>query len=122
LWASDGTLMGSATFTSETASGWQEVSLATPVAIMANAVYVASYYTPSGHYSVTRNYFTSAGADAPPLHALPSATSVNGVFRYGSSGFPSTSYQDTNYWIDVVLNVTSGPDTPPPTVTAVSPT
>jgi hypothetical protein len=52
---------------------------------------------------VTRNYFTSAGADAPPLHALPSATSINGVYRYGASGFPASSYQDTNYWVDVVF-------------------
>jgi hypothetical protein len=121
LWAGNGTLLGSATFTSETPSGWQEVTFPTPVAIAAQTDYVASYYTPSGHYSVTRNYFTSAGADAPPLHALPSATSLNGVYRYGSSGFPATSYLDTNYWVDVVFNMTSGSDTTPPTVTAVSP-
>jgi hypothetical protein len=106
LWASDGTLLGSATFTSETASGWQEVTFATPVPIAAHTNYVASYNTASGHYSVTRNYFTSAGTDAPPLHALPSATSVNGVFRYGASAFPTASYMDTNYWIDVVFATT----------------
>ena len=39
----------------------------------------------------------------PPLHALPSTISINGVFRYGATGFPSTSYQDTNYWVDVVF-------------------
>jgi hypothetical protein len=93
----------SAAFTTETSSGWQEVTFPTAVAISAQTVYVASYYTPSGHYSVTRNYFTGAGADAPPLHALASPTSVNGVFRYGASGFPSATYADTNYWVDVVF-------------------
>jgi hypothetical protein len=43
--ASDGTLLGSATFTSETASGWREVSFSTPIAITVNTVYVASYYS-----------------------------------------------------------------------------
>src|SRR5262245_22822629 len=31
LWTADGTLLGVAVFTNETASGWQEVSLNTPV-------------------------------------------------------------------------------------------
>jgi hypothetical protein len=103
LWASDGTLLASAAFTTETSSGWQEVTFSAPVAIGAQTVYVASYHTASGRYSVTRNQFTSAGADAPPLHALSSSTSVNGVYRYGASGFPSASYADTNYWVDVVF-------------------
>ena len=45
LWSSTGTLLGRATFNSETASGWQQVSLPSPVSISANAVYVASYHT-----------------------------------------------------------------------------
>ena len=28
---------------------------------------------------------------------------ANGVYRYGSSGFPSSSYASSNYWVDVVL-------------------
>ena len=42
LWTSAGTLLASATFTSETASGWQQVSFSTPVAIAANTTYVAA--------------------------------------------------------------------------------
>src|SRR6185436_2207057 len=41
--------------------------------------------------------------------------------RYGStSGFPSDSFQDTNYWVDPVF-VMVPPDTTPPTVTGVNP-
>ena len=36
LWTSTGTLLATATFTNETASGWQQVNFATPVAITAN--------------------------------------------------------------------------------------
>ena len=35
LWTADGTLLASATFSGETASGWQQVNFATPVAIAA---------------------------------------------------------------------------------------
>src|SRR4029079_10379869 len=60
----------SATFTGESATGWQEVRFAAPVAIAANTTYVVSYHAPNGHYSATRRYFKDAGVDPPPLHAL----------------------------------------------------
>ena len=85
LWSTAGTRLATATFTNETASGWQEVSFATPVSIIANTTYVASYHTTTGHYSFNGNYFT-AGVDNPPLHALASAGSGgNGVYRYGTN-------------------------------------
>jgi Domain of unknown function (DUF4082) len=40
LWTSAGQLLASATFVNETASGWQQVNFATPVAIAANTIYV----------------------------------------------------------------------------------
>ncbi|MCA1466256.1 DUF4082 domain-containing protein, partial [Bradyrhizobium sp. NBAIM18] len=45
LWSSTGTLLATATFTNETASGWQQVNFSTPVAITAGTTYVASYHT-----------------------------------------------------------------------------
>ena len=81
LWTSTGTLLGSVTFTGETASGWQQVTLPTPVAVLANTTYVASYHTTTGHFSVTENHFTAAGVDTPPLHALANGVAGgNGVF------------------------------------------
>ncbi|MEO8681656.1 MAG: DUF4082 domain-containing protein [Vicinamibacterales bacterium] len=122
LWTQGGTLLGTATFVSENASGWQQVSFSTPIAITANAVYVASYHTNTGHYSATGAYFASAGVDTPPLHALGNVTSTNGVYRYGPTGFPTSSYNATNYWVDVVFNTSiGGNDTTPPTVVATTP-
>ena len=46
LWSSTGTRLATATFTGETASGWQQVTFSPPVAIAANTVYVASYHCP----------------------------------------------------------------------------
>jgi hypothetical protein len=106
LWTSTGTLLATATFTGETASGWQTVNFPTPVSITANTVYVASYHCDNGHYSADANYFSSTtGADNPPLHALPSTSSNrNGVFAYGNDTvFPNQSFNSNNYWVDVMF-------------------
>jgi methionine-rich copper-binding protein CopC len=104
LWTRAGTKLASVTFTGESPSGWQEATFAAPVTVAANTTYVASYYAPAGHYSVSENYFTSATTRGP-LTALQNGTDgVNGVYRYGtSSGFPNSGYQSSNYWVDVVL-------------------
>jgi hypothetical protein len=103
LWSSSGALLASATFTGETGSGWQRVSFSAPVPISANTIYIASYFAPAGHYSADTNYFAKAGVDRAPLHALANGVSgSNGVYLYSSSsGFPTSSYQSTNYWVDV---------------------
>ena len=59
LWNSSGTRLATATFTNETASGWQQVSFASPVAITANTTYIASYHTNVGRYAVESNYFAN---------------------------------------------------------------
>ena len=104
LWDSAGNLLKSATFTGETASGWQQVTFATPVAILANTVYVASYHTTDGHYAEDDNYFTS-GVDSGTMHApADGGERPNGVYAYGStSTFPNTGYQASNYWVDVAF-------------------
>ncbi|MGZ4958869.1 MAG: DUF4082 domain-containing protein [Methylomonas sp.] len=106
LWNSAGQQLATATFTNETASGWQQVNFATPVPITANTVYVASYHAPNGNYAVDRPYFATAGVDNPPLHLLiDGASGGNGVYAYGTSAplFPTLTYQSSNYWVDVVF-------------------
>ena len=63
LWSSTGTLLGSATFASESAVGWQQVLFASPMPVLANTTYVASYFAPSGHYSGDASYFAATGVD-----------------------------------------------------------
>src|SRR5215469_13415060 len=113
LWDASGNLLGSATFSKETKSGWQKVNFATPIAVTANTTYIASYFAPSGHYSKNAGAFKSAGVDNPPLHALADGVAgPDGVYMYTSSGgYPSNGTQATNYWVDVFF-------TPPSTSSA----
>ena len=105
LWSSNGTLLETATFTNETNDGWQEVIFANPVTILPNTTYIASYYTPNGHYAFTTNYFTSQNATNGPLTALQSGVDgLNGIYNPGVPGFPTNSYNDANYWVDVIFS------------------
>ncbi|MEA5502813.1 DUF4082 domain-containing protein [Halotia wernerae UHCC 0503] len=122
LWSINGTKLATATFSNETALGWQQVSFNTPVAITANTTYVASYHTETGNYAADGGFFASSGVDNPPLHALRDGVSGgNGVYKYGATSFPNNTFQSSNYWVDVVFASSTGPDTTPPTVTTKSP-
>ena len=121
LWTNTGTRLATATFTGETATGWQQVNFTSPVAVTANTTYVASYFAPNGHYAYDANFFASNGVTNSPLRALADGENgANGVYRYGSSGFPDSTFQSANYWVDVVFNQTAA-DTQPPSLTARSP-
>ena len=124
LWSSAGVRLATATFTGETTTGWQQVSFSLPVVVTANTTYVASYFAPNGHYSDDMAYFAGTAVNSPPLHALADGTDgPNGVYAYGSTSvFPSSGWNSSNYWVDVIFVTNAGPDTTPPSVSSVSPT
>jgi methionine-rich copper-binding protein CopC len=119
LWNSGGQLLAQATFVNESATGWQQVNFGAPVAIAANTIYVASYLAPVGRYAIDANYFATSGVDNAPLRALGTTGGAgNGVYLYGSSpAFPSSTFNASNYWIDVVF-ATSAVDNIAPAITA----
>ena len=82
LWIAGGTLPSSVTFTNETAYGWQEMALPSPVAITANTTYIASYHANVGRYSANSAYFTSAYDNLPLRAPSNSESGGNGVYRY----------------------------------------
>ena len=114
LWSASGQRLARATFAGETATGWQTVRFSTPVAVAAGRTYVASYYASRGRYAADNGYF-SGQVDSGPLHA-PAGN--NGVYRYGTGGFPTQTYQNTNYYVDVLFTpaVAPTPVTPSPSV------
>ncbi len=106
-----GQRLATATSTTETSSGWQEVRLSTPVTIKAGEVYVVSYHTT--RYRVSEDYFTEKATAGPLM-----TTSGAGVYAYGESSFPTETYRASNYWVDVVFAPAPvAPTTPPTTPT-----
>ncbi|MEU5696788.1 DUF4082 domain-containing protein, partial [Actinosynnema sp. NPDC020468] len=112
LWSAAGVRLATGTFTGETVNGWQTLTFATPVTVAPGLVYTASYYAPAGHYAIDQGYFQATGVTANPLTAPATGDGrPNGVFMPGG-GFPTSSYQGNNYWVDVVY--TPNADTTPP--------
>jgi hypothetical protein len=119
LWSASGTKLASVTFSGESASGWQQASFSTPVAVTANTTYVISYFAPNGGYAYTANGFSSNQGSSPIFGLSSGSSGGNGVFSYGSSStFPTGSFNATNYWVDAVFNAGS---TTAPKVLSVSP-
>jgi hypothetical protein len=117
LWNAARSRLATATFSSETASGWQTVSFAKPVPVAAGQSYVASYNAPRGRYAVAGAFFKSAftrGDLTVPVNG--------GVYRYGTSGFPGSTYNASNYYVDLVFQpavvTPPTPDTRAPVITA----
>ncbi|MQY36721.1 hypothetical protein SRB17_47230 [Streptomyces sp. RB17] len=104
LWSDDGTLLASGTFTGETASGWQTLTFATPVAITAGTAYVVSYHAPNGNYAVDGGYFAAAHQSYPLTATADTTAHHNGLYKYGTgSAFPDGSYGSANYWVGPVF-------------------
>lgn len=121
LWTSSGVNLAQQAFTADTASGWQEIALPAPVPVTANTTYVVSYFSPSGDYVATLNWFTQETGPGP-VHGLGNGQDgPNGVYTYAAApAFPTQSFQASNYFADVVFD-TSLVDTVPPTVTSRAP-
>lgn len=103
LWSSTGTLLDSVTFTSVTPLGWQEAMFSKPVHIAANTTYVASYHTTAGYYASVTSGLTSAVTNGSLTALASGASGGNGVYKYGASGFPTSTYNSSNYWADVLF-------------------
>jgi hypothetical protein len=107
LWSSSGALLATAAFTSETASGWEQVNFATPVSISANTTYTISFSSGGGYFGINSTFFANAGVDNAPLHALSNGVSGgDGVYNSGGR-FPSVGSGGMNFWADVAFSPTS---------------
>ncbi len=115
LYTDTGTQLAQATFTGESASGWQQVNF-TPVSINANTTYVAAYLANNGHWSRTVNYFYTSGYSNPPLSSPMNGANgeYNGCGLYNSgTAFPGNNGgSSSNYWVDIVFNPGSGGSAP----------
>lgn len=92
LWSASGALLADVA-APDGPVGWQEVALAPPIAVAAGDAVTASYVAPAGRFA--RDTF----ALSSPVTS-GDLTATRGVYRYGG-GWPTASYKDTNYWVDV---------------------
>jgi hypothetical protein len=99
VWDANGTPLARVTFANESASGWQEQALPTPLTLAAGATYVVS---------VGLNAFfvdTPTGLQAPltsgPLTSV--ADGNNGVYAPQAGSFPNQSHNSSNYFVDAVV-------------------
>jgi len=104
LWSVQGRLLGSVTFTKETSQGWQQAMFSTAIPVVANRTYIVSYNAPHGRYTDDEGYFAQKSVANTPLYALRNnSVSPNGVYAYGSGGFPNKGQKASNYWVDLVF-------------------
>ena len=103
IWSATGTQLATVTFNNETASGWQEQALPTPLRIQANVEYMVSVNTASGFYVGTND------GSASQLRNGNLASIVGSNGRYGPvSAYPTQSFRSTNYFRDVVFAAAAG--------------
>lgn len=97
IWSDSGTLLTSVTFTGESSSGWQIQSLITPFLLSANTFYRVSVNCVNGYAFTTQGFATSVSSSnlTAPIAA--------GVFRSGSGNFPDQTFNNNNYYRDLVF-------------------
>jgi hypothetical protein len=119
LWTKEGVLLAQATFTNETASGWQKASFQAPVDIDPNTTYVVSVFSANGSFTVATSFFNSAQVNGYLTGLANGSDGPNGLYIYSATpAFPDQSVASSNYWVDVLFSIG---DLTPPQVTGVTP-
>ena len=105
---STGTLVQATETLTVAGTGWQTKTLATPVPITAATRYKVVVFHPAGQYAATTNYYdTGAGSADHVVGALTIPNNADaavgqGTLIYsGAIGWPSVTWNATNYWNDV---------------------
>ncbi|MFJ2617879.1 DUF4082 domain-containing protein [Glutamicibacter sp. NPDC087344] len=116
VWDAQGNLLGTAIFPATTTQGWQTAFLSTPVTITAGSDFAVSYQAPKGGYVFTGGDFSNGKTDG-----VLSLKGTNGIFSYGSGSMPSSSWNSSNYFADLVYRSVSGSGEPTATPTPSTP-
>lgn len=117
LYDADGVELATATFRNETATGWQTVTFSSAVPVVAGREYVAAYFAPKGGYAADQRFFSYKPYTSGAMTAPGGGTANNGVFA-PNDGFPTESFQQSNYYVDAIYSPT---DTTPLAVSATTP-
>lgn len=95
LWSPEGERLASVDFGTPT-EGWQTAELDAPVRVEPGTEYVVSYLARGGRYAADEHYF-----DVGIENEYFSVPAGAGVYVYGAGGFPTETYRNSNYYVDV---------------------
>ena len=127
LWDRNGNRLTQATFQSESAAGWQQVTFAPIPVTKSPSLYTASVFMADGNYTATSGYFNASITDSI-FYVLENNSAVydgfgnnrQGMYNAsGTSAYPRDSFNAANYWVDVMY--VHSTDSTPPVVTARAP-
>jgi hypothetical protein len=110
VWSAAGALLAQTTFENETASGWQEQRLATPLMLQPGQVYVVS--VGFNAFFVSARSALANQIVSGPLESV--ADGANGVHSSSAGTFPTKTYSSSSYFVDVVVAGPGAPAPPPP--------
>jgi hypothetical protein len=99
LWSASGSVIATATFSGESASGWQQAALSSPVALTPGTTYVISV-------GFNTSFVMTASALGSPLTNGPLQTVAdgqNGVIGTAAGVFPTASWNNSSYFVDAVV-------------------
>ena len=99
VWTSSGVKLATAIFGNETASGWQQQALATPLQLQPGTVYVISVNINAYYVATSAGLATQFSSG--PLHSV--ADGADGVYALTGGSFPSQTWNSTNYFVDVLI-------------------
>lgn len=113
LWSDSGSQLAQTTFSGESASGRQEQSFATPVSLDPGTTYVVSVGTNASFV------MTLHGLDSGPSSGPLSVPAGGGVLSDAAGQFPSTVFQNSNYFVAPIVDLpAAGSSAPPPSLPA----
>ncbi len=113
--------LSAVTFTNETGNGWQSANFPAPVELVPGQSYIIAYSTTAGHYAADAHFNWSPYDTLSPLRTSNTINATHGGFSGSPDAAPTNSYQDSNYWVDVIAT-TSLAITSPFNLTTSSPT
>jgi Domain of unknown function (DUF4082) len=98
IWSTTGNTLATVTFTNETASGWQQQALSTPLNIQANIIYIVSVNIIS-YFPITLDELTSSVVNGD----LSSVADGNNAVFGSPNTLPTNSFRNSNYYRDIVF-------------------
>lgn len=99
LWTASGQQIATVTFSGETGSGWQQADLSSPVDLSAGQTYVVSVGFNSEF--VLTGAGLASSLTSGPLSSVPDG--ANGVFAGTAGTFPTGSWNNGDYFVDVAV-------------------